>query len=160
MCQWGSIRKHLVRCRRSSHFRIHVYIYDCIPRPARHSYNFIGKERDSESGLEYLDGYTARTGRKPNLTLDSLEKQFHTFLLQLYHWSHQNFSLTVQKNRSMRLDLEAGLMSRTQDGSLGPLPPAPDALIESPTAVGVRTTSALGPTPAILGRMHADLESR
>jgi putative transposase len=32
-----------------------------------------------------LDGYTARTGRKPTLTLDSLEKQFHTFLLELYH---------------------------------------------------------------------------
>jgi putative transposase len=32
-----------------------------------------------------LDGYTARRGRKPTLTLDSLEKQFHTFLLEVYH---------------------------------------------------------------------------
>jgi putative transposase len=32
-----------------------------------------------------LDGYTARRGRKPTLTLDSLEKQFHTFLLEFYH---------------------------------------------------------------------------
>jgi len=32
-----------------------------------------------------LDGYTARKGRKPTLTLDSLEKQFHTFLLEVYH---------------------------------------------------------------------------
>jgi hypothetical protein len=32
-----------------------------------------------------LDGYTARTGRKATLTLDSLEKQFHTFLLEVYH---------------------------------------------------------------------------
>jgi hypothetical protein len=31
-----------------------------------------------------LDGYTARTARKP-LTLDSLEKRFHTFLLEVYH---------------------------------------------------------------------------
>jgi putative transposase len=32
-----------------------------------------------------LDGYTARRGRKPTLTLDSLEKQFHAFLLEVYH---------------------------------------------------------------------------
>ena len=32
-----------------------------------------------------LDGYTARSGRKPTLTLDSLEKQFHAFLLEVYH---------------------------------------------------------------------------
>jgi putative transposase len=32
-----------------------------------------------------LDGYIARSGRKPTLTLDSLEKQFHTFLLEVYH---------------------------------------------------------------------------
>jgi putative transposase len=32
-----------------------------------------------------LDGYTARTGRKATLTLDSLEKQFHSFLLEVYH---------------------------------------------------------------------------
>jgi putative transposase len=32
-----------------------------------------------------LEGYTARTGRKPSLTLDSIEKQFHTFLLDVYH---------------------------------------------------------------------------
>ncbi len=32
-----------------------------------------------------LDGYTARTERKPTLTLSSLEKQFHTFLLEVYH---------------------------------------------------------------------------
>ncbi|RSL18705.1 putative transposase [Edaphobacter aggregans] len=32
-----------------------------------------------------LDGYTTRSGRKPTLTLDSFEKQFHTFLLEVYH---------------------------------------------------------------------------
>jgi putative transposase len=32
-----------------------------------------------------LNGYTARRGRKPTLTLDSLEKQFHVFLLEVYH---------------------------------------------------------------------------
>jgi putative transposase len=32
-----------------------------------------------------LDGYTARNGRKPTLTLGTLEKQFHTFLLEVYH---------------------------------------------------------------------------
>jgi hypothetical protein len=32
-----------------------------------------------------LDGYTARSGQKPTLTLDSLERQFHTFLLEIYH---------------------------------------------------------------------------
>jgi len=32
-----------------------------------------------------LDGYTARRGRKPTLTLNSLEMQFHTFLLETYH---------------------------------------------------------------------------
>jgi putative transposase len=32
-----------------------------------------------------LDGYTAGSGRKPTLTLDSLERHFHTFLLEVYH---------------------------------------------------------------------------
>ena len=31
------------------------------------------------------NGYTVRTGRKPTLMLDSLENQFHTFLLEVYH---------------------------------------------------------------------------
>ena len=39
----------------------------------------------NEMFLSDLDGYTARTSRKPTLTLDSLEKQFHTFLLEVYH---------------------------------------------------------------------------
>jgi putative transposase len=33
----------------------------------------------------YLDGYTSRAGRKPTLTIDLLEQQFHTFLLDVYH---------------------------------------------------------------------------
>lgn len=32
-----------------------------------------------------LEGYTSRAGRKPTLTLDLLEQQFHTFLLEVYH---------------------------------------------------------------------------
>ena len=32
-----------------------------------------------------LDGDTARSGRKPTLTLNLLEKQFHIFLLEVYH---------------------------------------------------------------------------
>ncbi len=32
-----------------------------------------------------LDGYLRRSRRKPTLTLESLEKQFRTFLLEVYH---------------------------------------------------------------------------
>jgi len=32
-----------------------------------------------------LDGYTSRSRRKQSLTLNELEKLFHTFLLEIYH---------------------------------------------------------------------------
>ncbi len=39
----------------------------------------------NEMFLSDLDGYTVRTGRKRALMLDSLEKQLHFSLLEVYH---------------------------------------------------------------------------
>jgi putative transposase len=46
-----------------------------------------------------LDGYTGRSRRKPSLTLSELEKQFHTFLLEIYHRRPSSESKLSPKER-------------------------------------------------------------
>jgi putative transposase len=53
----------------------------------------------NEMFLSDLDGYVERRGRKAKLTLDQLEQQFHTFLLEIYHRRPSSEGKLSPKNR-------------------------------------------------------------